>query len=1500
MGNLCCPPAAPSPVVVHIYDVTGTAAFKVFNEIMRPFGTGAFHAAVEVHGTEWSFGQSRWGHGIVQSSPRECELHSYRESIHMGYTDLSPFEVEMVIAHMTTRWRGRDYNVFHKNCCHFADELCQLLGVGELPEWTNNLAAAASRVGPGQVCHGGASTGIRFAWQPFGITRIRSTQVAACVKVDVYRKAAPEDIDVKCFAFCKEACRCIAAENPWRLPEVPLAKIAVTVAREIRFLSMAQQEVIRQETLGVQKKKGVESRYFVLSKESLDYFSTEAESHESSEPRGRMDLKEVEKLEAQEDGFSLILRGGQSLNLKTPEDSLELWLSSLRPLIKASGGKFKGRVLCSGYLSVERKGLVKKPFFVLRENSLERYDTAAHFEKGQEPRAMPLTDIERVTVGDRRLTLEVKDQKKPLEFQVDSTKEFLQWQGALEKLLAQRLGDNFVSSAEAGMGHASASVRGETMPREAPKLLCEGELLVLKSDREDPRYCVLRTDCFQYFNSREDYQTGVAARARALIEDVTSFEVLEDGTMEVELGAKKWSFKAHNTEDLHRWQTAWETDPEEPLPVSGKPLPVPKPPVVTSGGFNLRKEGLRQAASFGLLVLREDRLEFFEGRGRVPSEDEAPDVSALMDEIEDLEVKEDVLTVRLADPSKTFELFSPQGKTMEEWHRELEHVFEETPSSAEDEDPKATVSTDDSTAQIARELLNFVKTVNTTFRACMVNGQTAQNALDLHTALRQNTQQVKPEDLAKALKDLGIGLTGAQIEYFMLSLDPTDGGVTWEEWLKALSVTEADPASAASKVRDRYQEGGVLRRVGPAQQEICQAVEKPEEKPSSPSRATRNRSLFSGPVELGGDRRHGVLYADRLAFFENSEDIVYADPDTTVQLREMQAVKASNGVFEIQATSGLLEMRCRRAFELWQSSLSEALGASFTKHVKGKTIEWVNIRGPTDSPVRLPKPGASAKPMHQGPLRLLQEDGSEQMRYVLVYGDRFEHFNDAVSALRGSGSSGVVHATDVTSVRVTESAFIFKLRQESLHVQVPVGEDMELWVSAFQLLFHPQNDAGHSPPNMDELLVLYKHGAFLKGGERSKMERSELAAEVQDERFQNWLQALPEKVIHWGLLGFQHQQRLVVRLSILFRDRLDSWCSASSASCGMKEDSRILMSRVRGLETISGGLIVDLGGKKVGIHVGDNENLQQWSGAFLSVLAPLKTERSVSPGTPADRPRSQPPSPGKGRDRLPVAYSTKSTPSSPSQMPRKLKESFGFLRPMYQDHGPKFDEQGFSAKIGDELLAFKLDRTCPLTPISIAELSEESGPAKAAGVQPGWYLDLPKTFSGPSREALSKVIGMIGGVKLEGKDTKQIMEAVMGNLEEFTEVLNSKVILWFISGSAAIAPVLLPEGELKLSSELSVLGTDSKKVILKSVCSSGPAQAREIWDVIVMSGLWLKRVLSDGKTKLILISVFALQPQLFAMDKEEAAERLKRQFRKLDTNRLNPEHQSSTYTGYVG
>ncbi|CAJ1399903.1 unnamed protein product [Effrenium voratum] len=148
MGNMCCNPSGPAPVIVHIYDVTGSAPVQYVNEVLRPMGTGAFHAAVEVHGKEWSFGQCKRGGGIFSCAPTCCELHSYREAIHMGHTDLTESEVESVIMEMQKRWRGKDYDVLRKNCCHFSDELCQLLGVGTLPSWVTSMAGTFSLVEP--------------------------------------------------------------------------------------------------------------------------------------------------------------------------------------------------------------------------------------------------------------------------------------------------------------------------------------------------------------------------------------------------------------------------------------------------------------------------------------------------------------------------------------------------------------------------------------------------------------------------------------------------------------------------------------------------------------------------------------------------------------------------------------------------------------------------------------------------------------------------------------------------------------------------------------------------------------------------------------------------------------------------------------------------------------------------------------------------------------------------------------------------------------------------------------------------------------------------------------------------------------------------------------------------------------------------------------------------------------------------------------------------------
>ena len=80
----------------------------------------------------------------------------------------------------------------------------------------------------------------------------------------------------------------------------------------------------------MQKKKGIESRFFVLfkdvrhlalafgfdaaGKDRLDYFTAEAD--ERSEPRGRLTLNEVEKLEARSERLETKQALGPGTNMK--------------------------------------------------------------------------------------------------------------------------------------------------------------------------------------------------------------------------------------------------------------------------------------------------------------------------------------------------------------------------------------------------------------------------------------------------------------------------------------------------------------------------------------------------------------------------------------------------------------------------------------------------------------------------------------------------------------------------------------------------------------------------------------------------------------------------------------------------------------------------------------------------------------------------------------------------------------------------------------------------------------------------------------------------------------------------------------------------------------------------------------------------------------------------------------------------------------------------------
>ena len=131
-----------APVTLHVYDVSLNRNVANLNAVSRAMGIGgAFHAALEVYGKEYSFGGSeRNVVGMFSCRPRRCPMYRYRESIFLGDCDLSPLQVQLIISKMAPEWMAPSYDLLRKNCCSFAKEFAIELGVGSIPEWVYSLA----------------------------------------------------------------------------------------------------------------------------------------------------------------------------------------------------------------------------------------------------------------------------------------------------------------------------------------------------------------------------------------------------------------------------------------------------------------------------------------------------------------------------------------------------------------------------------------------------------------------------------------------------------------------------------------------------------------------------------------------------------------------------------------------------------------------------------------------------------------------------------------------------------------------------------------------------------------------------------------------------------------------------------------------------------------------------------------------------------------------------------------------------------------------------------------------------------------------------------------------------------------------------------------------------------------------------------------------------------------------------------------------------------------
>lgn len=134
------------PVQLHVYDVSRHSSVQWINTVLAnryspvKFG-GFFHVGVEVDGKEWSFGHCPVGTGVAWAAPRTQAAHNFRETLKLPASKLTASEVQAVVRTLQAEYVGCSYNLFHRNCCHFADDLCQRLGVGQIPPWVYRLAS---------------------------------------------------------------------------------------------------------------------------------------------------------------------------------------------------------------------------------------------------------------------------------------------------------------------------------------------------------------------------------------------------------------------------------------------------------------------------------------------------------------------------------------------------------------------------------------------------------------------------------------------------------------------------------------------------------------------------------------------------------------------------------------------------------------------------------------------------------------------------------------------------------------------------------------------------------------------------------------------------------------------------------------------------------------------------------------------------------------------------------------------------------------------------------------------------------------------------------------------------------------------------------------------------------------------------------------------------------------------------------------------------------------
>lgn len=464
----------------------------------------------------------------------------------------------------------------------------------------------------------------------------------------------------------------------------------------------------------------------------------------------------------------------------------------------------------------------------------------------------------------------------------------------------------------------------------------------------------------------------------------------------------------------------------------------------------------------------------------------------------------------------------------------------------------------------------------------------------------------------------------------------------------------------------------------------------------------QGRILWQSMLEVqsnkSGEWQYFALYDDSLSSFMTPNDLVEGrEPRKKIPHERIKLLELSSNSFTLHFhDGGKLALRVGTEPGIMQAWVTA------WRHIPG--INFVGVSNTQANRLLRPQPagGLGEDPLLQGNLDLERSDHVET-RYFVLYADRLMSFRSAKACREGDRPKYNFRLAAVQDIKVFHTGFFLQHNDVSYRLHARPGKDFETWKSSLNRVFFiaadPVTNSSSDPIHqglmkmmggdgkpLKRYFLLYKDRlecyagnpdsrtadprgqvqlAGIKGFKQLEdgfvlvKEAGELEVRVRDAKdLEAWHDAFQSVVnshtngscifpVHQGPLGIQHGSCLVSKHFVLYPDRLDYFHKASEVATS-KPCGRIALIEVLDHEVFGNGLILNLGGRKIGLKADSEADRVAWDSHLRKALANVVGQRHEQAS--ADRDRGKSP-----RDHANPGDNTDMTwPASPSTPPRSV------------------------------------------------------------------------------------------------------------------------------------------------------------------------------------------------------------------------------------------------------